>query len=695
MSESLEMPTFPFNDHSPVATIPAKQVVTWTRMTGQGRLLLPPIQRSLVWRNSQILNYWDSLLRGYPAGLMMVHRSRPSGSEAVAQARTSDGQTCTTTAEDFQLFDGQQRLSALLLGHGHGQLAEKLRLWVDLGTIPEPWSGLLFQLRISSSGQPFGYQASSPNQKFSLGQRRIKIEGWMHKHGLGTFDPRKAFGLVKGGDLIGSVCPFPLSEIIDQVVSSGTDYAREMLRRRLSEEYWSILDTFLAALDGALKRPILFQRIDENVLAEESEYIRFFGRLGQGGTALSQDELTYSIIKHHYPEVHDRMTQIMHGSAGRLTSEVHLVLGAIRVAKVLSKWRPDNLWEVIGRPNPNFVSRLKELPEVESAFRDLIPSTPGGRLMNVLEEIRERLVYDPERNPGGMPLMLLARMPHELIDALLLLAHLPKGESEDQLPAFTLYWLLFVSDNDKAAAQVYRQFLEARPMDLSSILPSLIDQFERDGIAHAIPLSSQLHLLREEVHNDSHRLRSWSERFTGLDTIGERPTGNSLRVLSTHGELIKRSLLWLQREQITETYPHFDPTSAEDEDLPIDLDHRIPSSIFGFHWKSRDSFICFDDPDENFRNLRGMFGNSLGNLRWLDASENRSRGNGDLEADWGRDEPAQVVEPWNHLIRKKPWDLVDVSTFQRLVETRTLELFSILLKDGGISQLRIGHREAE
>lgn len=120
MSESLEMQTSPFNDSSSVASIPAKEVVTWTQRAEQGRLLLPTIQRSLVWRNTQILNYWDSLLRGYPAGLMMVHRSRISESNAADQARTSDGQTCTTTAEDFQLFDGQQRLSALLLGHGHG-----------------------------------------------------------------------------------------------------------------------------------------------------------------------------------------------------------------------------------------------------------------------------------------------------------------------------------------------------------------------------------------------------------------------------------------------------------------------------------------------------------------------------------------------------------------------------------------------
>ena len=33
------------------------------------RLLLPTIQRSIVWKNDQIVNYWDLLLRGwFPGG---------------------------------------------------------------------------------------------------------------------------------------------------------------------------------------------------------------------------------------------------------------------------------------------------------------------------------------------------------------------------------------------------------------------------------------------------------------------------------------------------------------------------------------------------------------------------------------------------------------------------------------------------
>jgi hypothetical protein len=158
-----------------VTTIPIKEVVGWTKEGVGSRLFLPPIQRSVVWRNSQIINYWDSLLRGYPAGLMMVHRPKKDA----LRARTSDGNTWELRAGDFQLFDGQQRLTAILLGLGEGQLKDRLKLWVDLGSETPTDSDLRFLLRISSTGQPFGYQPDAPNEKPTVSKRRDKAEEWM------------------------------------------------------------------------------------------------------------------------------------------------------------------------------------------------------------------------------------------------------------------------------------------------------------------------------------------------------------------------------------------------------------------------------------------------------------------------------------------------------------------------------------
>ncbi|MBV5272120.1 MAG: hypothetical protein JZU52_00295, partial [Lamprocystis purpurea] len=107
--------------------------------------------------------------------------------------------------------------------------------------------------------------------------------------------------------------------------------------------------------------PVGLRRLIHERAAGRCEYIRFFGRLGQGGTRLSDDELTYSIIKYAYPDVRARMMEIMKDSqAGRLAGEVDLVLAALRVAKVLKPWPEAKEWQVISRPNPEFVSQLKE-----------------------------------------------------------------------------------------------------------------------------------------------------------------------------------------------------------------------------------------------------------------------------------------------------------------------------------------------
>jgi hypothetical protein len=47
----------------------------------------------MVWSNDQIVSYWDSLLRGYPAGMMIVHRIEKGARGASSRGRDSDGTT--------------------------------------------------------------------------------------------------------------------------------------------------------------------------------------------------------------------------------------------------------------------------------------------------------------------------------------------------------------------------------------------------------------------------------------------------------------------------------------------------------------------------------------------------------------------------------------------------------------------------
>ncbi len=324
--------------------------------------------------------------------------------------------------------------------------------------------------------------------------------------------------------------------------------------------------------------------------------------------------------------------------------------------------------------------------------------------MSMPNDLRSILCFDAIGHPEGIPATLFGGMPRELIDVLLLMS--AKGGQNNPCPmarrktlrAFALYWLLFVGDDAKAAWCTYSIAKTEAWIFSHSSVANLIGEMVKVGSAPALPQTNELHELRRAISQESegdYRLRAWSERFTECDHDDERKPGESLRALSTNGTLIKRVLMWLQRAYISEKFPDFDPISDRAEDLPIDLDHIIPASIFGFDWRSRDSRLDlrrypFLDSD-NFRFGRGIIGNSLGNFRWVDASEDRSRGQGayvplDRDGDL-----VQNPEAWNKIISQGTgaslWSQNDVAQFQRLIDLRTLDLYETLLSESGIGEL--------
>ena len=678
---------------SATALPPVKSIsdlAEWMQAQNNG-LRLPPIQRSVVWKNEQIINYWDSLLRGFPPGTMIVHRVIGVGNKG----RDANDVTRESEAGDFQLFDGQQRMATVLLGLGKGSLMTTRKLWVDFGVNPAKDSGLRFQLRLSSTGQPFGYQPDHPNQKIVLRERQNKWGEWKKAWGESE-SPQQAFGKVVGGDLINATCATAFAEVCELLSSEGREKAISTLSVRPGA-IAEIVANFVSALEAALSSRVMLQELGLEIVSREDEYVRFFERLGQGGTPLSNDELTYSIIKYHYPKVHDRMKSIMQGEAGRLAGEVDLVLGALRAAKAIATWDAKE-WERISRPSPTFVTQLSRNEAVRKRFEDMILADRQPTLFEkALVQVRGALSYNRELNPRGLPAMLLARLPAELVDVLILFAVRRgvskswSGEESVILQAFVLYWMLFVEDNGKAAWRAYQHGAEKDWVYSRSGVCNLVGEYEEEGISYYIPRRAMLPVLTHEIEKGDHLLRAGADRFSAADRGSERKPGEALRVLSTNSELIKRALLWLQRDFLVSQFPYYDPTSDRDEDLPIDLDHIVPNDIFGCDWRTCKKRLKKDAITATFRWGRNVVGNSLGNFRWLSSSDNRSRGKG---AFIPLDNGADLVErpdDWMPLIpidkREPAWSKDDIATFQRVIDQRTLFLYERILLGSGIEDL--------
>lgn len=709
-----------FEGKHKVATLTIKELIEH-RLGGnqtKPRLWLPPIQRSMVWTNAQIINYWDSLLRGYPPGLMMVHRVGGSAGEAGKVGGDKEGNIHKVAPNDLQLFDGQQRMATILLGLGEGQLSKTHKLWVDVGQGPKQHADTRFQLRISTVGQPFGYARDYPNNKFRLEDRRKAWEKAKDKATAAQlFDD-----LQRANPLIEGACPVLLQKVWGDFVAGGKSGVIAALIQ-LPGAHETHIEKFADAFAKTLSTPVILQLVGQEVVSNEASYVRFFSRLGQGGTRLSDDELTYSMIKARYPEIREKMHDIMQDrEAGKLASEVELVLASLRVAKLFKPWADASHWQKVVRPNPNLVSKLEK--QTEEEFKRLLGlESEDFGLGQLLKELRKALQIS-DCNEKGFPTMLLARLPHQLLDVLILFAaSRPQddlwpgvGDRRNELIAFSLYWLLFVAKPDKAADMVYEEFLETTTRNLGrDFFREIIQKFEHAGLSYSIPTREEYELIKDEAQRPPASgllLRPWADRFTGAaamlkkrksddgDLDIERKPGEALRVISTNRHLGSRALMWLQRDYLRKRYPNFDPTSGRDEDLPVDLDHLIPQKRFRFHWMSWKSHIDEKVTASNYWNHRDTIGHSLGNFRWLDARENRKRHDNEIEKEdieKGAEKCHLIrnVDPWNELIRgqsEKPWSPEDVMQLQSLIDQRTLELCERILDEGGIWKA-VGEKE--
>ena len=76
-----------------------------------GRIGLPDLQRPFVWRDNKVRELFDSMLKGYPIGYIMLWES-PADYES---KKSTIGDNSKTYEEPKELvIDGQQRLTALV-----------------------------------------------------------------------------------------------------------------------------------------------------------------------------------------------------------------------------------------------------------------------------------------------------------------------------------------------------------------------------------------------------------------------------------------------------------------------------------------------------------------------------------------------------------------------------------------------------
>lgn len=608
---------------------------------------LPPIQRSSVWRPKQVVDLWDSIMRGLPIGMFyLVKRQRedPSG--------TLTGKTKRIHEPGYDLLDGQQRVRALLLGLV-GFSVEKRCLWMDLG---DKQASKHPVLRITSKGQPFGYDAQTGN-KLSLEERRKAREKLddedrpiLHMDGRGPVNDRELFDnkeLIQDGKPFRSQPPLPYG------ADSQCTFMLHRLLGAWREEDPSDPARGIAALrtvagsvpsEEALKRlHEAFERIrraevallcvdPDNLHPKGEGLLSLFDRIGAGGTPLSGDERLYSIYKYRYPYIRDTVNQI-YEKVGRVLSPTKIAATAIRIAYVQAGKGP---------AMPDVAAFLRLMHEGEQnqgqreeqeAFqfhlKQLIPETDQDAsvritLLNSFKAIKNLLAYRKGVGDFWIPDVLLASLPAELWQVLIfwVVQHptpLNLEQSREEAIRFALFWYLGVSNKEKAARWALDYIKEIAG---AAIFPGgvLYKQLVRNGeesCAHALISSQEMRdrLCAKEL---SSHWRSDADRFL----VDGRRDG----LLSAWWWEGKKLLPWLQKEYVHRTFPDYVPLDDHEDSVPYDIDHLCPSKDWGGDdWRNLSKRLDGLNKilENKVHDCRGVVGNGIGNLRVLEASENR------------------------------------------------------------------------
>jgi len=676
---------------------------------------LPVIQRGSVWKPKQIIDLWDSLLRGMPMGSLMYSPMpadilvRKVGEQILTKAK----------AGTIGLIDGQQRTLAMLIAWKHAGERMDRRIWVDFSDKPNDEN--LFRFHITTKNQPFGFQKASPSNKLSINERRDARLNFEAKHG--TNDLSQQF-LFENGTPYHSKLPIDVSELIDLWrVCKGNSVLwvqkiQPMVKRFETGQFSttellkieSSLSKFAAALERLFQLNIPLIKVDLDFFSGDEAAAAsdgsndpplavLFKRIGSGGTPLSDADYVYSVIKHRIPEAY-RLVEELHrpGNIARLLSATDLVMTAVRLGAAEFSGTVSKPLTDLESPNKQDFHRLIKQPGfLHNGFLPLINTDALAQAFAALGVLLE---YQKHNNPNCIPSHAFPHLNRPLVQVLLRWIRIVQrrhpldlsallSNSRSEILRFIMYWQLCITDPRKASLLAFQVLASAKPeagfpgREIYSLLlnkevalpilsPAWIEKTKRDVAFSPVNLS---------------RLRGWTRFDTRHATKEEKIVIDFYQRWWGNGRTyVHPLLLWLQREAVA----GFDgnPVAGRDEDTPYDYDHICPAN----HWanwtgeKGPDRLIDFlVDGDANGH---WRVGNSIGNMRVWQSERNRRDGAAAPSIKLELDNPdtripllaesaidATQIAGWRDCSGDRSWNEVRVQAFQTVVEQRAFALY--------------------
>lgn len=578
------------------------QIASWT--SDDSEVLIPALQRGLVWKPRQVELLWDSILRGFPIGSFMlsdIDKNEGSGK--------------------YYLMDGQQRYNAISIGFNTVKNARAV-LWIDLLPPSSKNSTRKFWIKATTNPHPWGFKNDDDANRLNTSEKRNALNMFNLKGNIYN----DIFSLTETWPFEANL-PIPLFCLLEaaEKSSDGDTFVIEALanfnatdfsfRKFFNEKFKqsnialnylrdTLFPAFKALKDYTITCNHLPKEVMETETTEDSDSKTtlevLFTRLNTGGTAISRDDLNYSAIKAYWPSIKD----VNDALAEKIMSPAKLVMLAFRLA-LTSDEDKDLKNEMTIKQIRSAARNLEEKEKIEALYKN-------NKLERILDKVDEWLGVKDDtelRTPSILRTIIARNSP----DVYLLLTYLACKDLEASIDlaiqeiralAFLLHW--FGNDKKKCVQEMFNQCKKG--VNRQNILKSISRLMHDCQLLHVYsPAEVQQFFTIEESKN----WRLWTSLSAPRRHFFDRTFWYGTAEA-------KQILLYAERQYINTHFRNYDPARQDmwaEENRPWDFDHIVPQEWI---WNKKRG---------DFREYNKAWLWSIGNIAAISFEANRSKGN--------------------------------------------------------------------
>ena len=252
---------------------------------------LPAIQREFVWKTEQIVQLFDSIMRGYPISSFLFWELKPENRdkwqvyeflEKAQHGGTHNQRASTDGVTSLSLvLDGQQRLTSLMIGlRGTYTAKKKYKRWDN----PDAWSLQRLHLDLLADPRLDSEESSGVYYKFEFMEDTPVQDSehyWFRIGRILDFDERQTFDTF-------------LDEKDDDLTKQGMSRSeRKTFERNLDRLYKAVHEDEVIAY---------YTETDQDY----DRVLDIFVRANEGGTKLSKSDLLLSMVTSSWEGVNAR-----------------------------------------------------------------------------------------------------------------------------------------------------------------------------------------------------------------------------------------------------------------------------------------------------------------------------------------------------------------------------------------------------